>query len=206
VEVLPADDAAPDGCFVEDTALVLDEIALMTNMGAASRRRESGEIARALAPFRAVVRLEPPSTLDGGDVLVVGRRIFVGLSRRTSAGGAAVLAEVLEPLGYVVIPTKVRECLHLKSALTAVDDETLLVNPAWVDLSPFSDLRTLRVPDDEPRAANVLRLGATLLVAASFPRTQEMLGSRGHAVRSVDISELMKAEAGLTCLSLVFRG
>ncbi len=206
VVLLPADEAAPDCCFVEDTAVVLDEIAVVAPMGAVSRRRESDEIAKALRAFRTVARLDPPATLDGGDVLAVGRRVFVGLSTRTNAVAIAALARVLEPFGYAVVPTETRGCLHLKSAVAAIDDETVLVNPAWVDSSQFACPRTLCVPDEEPWAANVLRLGDVLGVPATFTRTAELLRERCHDVRTVDISELMKAEAGMTCLSLVFRG
>jgi dimethylargininase len=204
VRVLPADDGAPDCCFIEDTAVVVDEIAVMAPLGAPSRRRESDEVAKALAAFRPVTRLALPATLDGGDVVVIGRHVFVGLSTRTNAAGVEGLAQALEPFGYRVVPTEVRGCLHLKTAMTAVDDETLLANPALVD--PPRGLRTVAVPDDEPSAGNVLRLGDVLCMAAVFPRTTERLRGQGRDVRVVDISELMKAEAGMTCLSLVFRG
>ena len=204
VSLVTPDDAAPDCCFIEDTAVVVDEIAVMAPLGAPSRRRESDQVATALSTFRSVRRLELPATLDGGDVLVVGRRVFIGLSSRTNAAGAEGLRRALEPFGYRIIPTEVRGCLHLKTAMTAIDDETLLANPTLVD--PPAGLRTLAVPDDEPSAGNVLRVGDALCLAASFPRTAERLRAHGRDVRSIDISELMKAEAGMTCLSLVFRG
>ena len=204
VLVLPADDGAPDCCFIEDTAVVVDEIAVMAPLGAPSRRRESDEVAKELAAFRPVTRLALPATLDGGDVVVAGRLVFVGLSTRTNAAGAEGLRQALEPFGYRIVPIAVRGCLHLRTAMTAIDDETLLANPGLVD--PPDDLRTLAVPDDEPSAGNVLRLGDMLCLSEAFPRTVERLRSHGRDVRTVDISELMKAEAGMTCLSLVFRG
>jgi dimethylargininase len=204
VVLLPADDGAPDCCFIEDTAVVVDEIAVMAPLGALARRRESDEVAGALAAFRPVTRLELPATLDGGDVLVVGRHVFVGLSTRTNAAGAEGLGKALEPFGYRIVPTEVRGCLHLKTAMTAIDDETILANPALVD--PPAALRTVAVPDDEPSAGNVLRVGDVLCLSDAFPRTAELLRAHGRHVRSVDISELMKAEAGMTCLSLMLRG
>lgn len=203
VLTLPAEPAFPDSVFVEDGAVVLDELAILTRPGVASRAAEPEQLAPHLAPYRPVVRVAPPGTLEGGDVLRVGRRLFVGLSPRTDAAGIEALRALAEPHGYTVAPVRVRGCLHLKTAVTALDDETLLANPDWVDLAPLEEFDVVTVAPDEPWAANVLRLGRTLLANAAFPRTLECLARRGHAPVPVEIGEFGKAEAGLTCLSLL---
>jgi dimethylargininase len=202
---LPGDPGLPDCCFVEDTAVVVDEVAVLTAMGAPSRRGEIAAVAVALAPDREIVRIEPPARIDGGDVLVMGRRVFVGQSGRTDAAGARALAAALSPFGYEVIPVAVPGCLHLKSAATALDAETLLVNPDWIDLAPLSAYGLVRVDRTEPWAANVLAVPGGVLAHRGFPRTLEALASRGYALRPVDVSEFLKAEAGVTCKSIVYR-
>jgi dimethylargininase len=202
---LPADPALPDCCFVEDVAVVLDEVALLTMPGAPSRRGEIAAIEGALARYRPLERTPLPATIEGGDVLRVGRKLFVGRSPRTNEAGIARLAAVAEPLGYRVLPVAVTGCLHLKSAVTALDDERLLANPAWVDTTPFNGLGVVRVALEEPGAANVLRVGGLVVVHPGFRRTLDRLSALGYAVRPLDISEFLKAEAALTCKSLLFR-
>jgi dimethylargininase len=193
----------PDSVFVEDTAVVLDELAVITRPGAESRRQETVAVAATLGEYRQLARIETPGTLDGGDVLRIGRRVYVGMSGRTNADGARQLAELLAPHGYEVEGIDVRECLHLKSAVTAVADDAILVNSRWVDASRFQGCSRIDVHPDEPFAANTLRIDETLLCAAAAPRTRERLGAQGFAVDSVDVSELAKAEAGVTCCSLI---
>ena len=202
---LPADPALPDCCFVEDVAVVLDEVALLTMPGVASRRGEIPAVEAALARFRPIEHTGLPATLEGGDVLRVGRRLFVGRSERTNEAGIARLAAVAEPLGYRVVPVTVTGCLHLKSAVTALDDERLLANPAWLDPSPLAGLGVVAVDPDEPGAANVLRVGGAVVAHPGFPRTIDRLADLGYAVRTLDVSEFVKAEAALTCKSLLFR-
>jgi dimethylargininase len=201
---LPADPAFPDCCFVEDTAVVLDEVALVTRPGAASRRGEVAAVEAALARYRPIERTPEPATLEGGDVLRVGRRLFVGRSGRTNAAGIARLAAVAEPLGYSVTPVALTGCLHLKSAVTALDDLRVLANRAWLDPEPFHGLELFDVADEEPGAANVLTAGGQVIGHAGFPRTLERLSARGYSVRTLDVSEFLKAEAALTCKSLLF--
>lgn len=202
---LPADPAYPDCCFVEDTAVVLDEVAVITCPGAASRRGETAVIASTLARYRPLFHLTLPATLEGGDVLHVGQRLFVGRTTRTNEAGISALAAAVAPWGYQVVPVAVSGCLHLKSAVTAVDAQTLLGNPALFDRSAMADLRLLTVADDEPGAANVLAVRGALLCHSGFPRTAERLAAAGYAVRPIDISEFLKAEAALTCKSLLLR-
>ena len=201
---LAADESLPDCCFVEDIAIVLDEIAVLTRPGAPSRRGETAAVEAALRPHRPIVRLEAPARIDGGDVLVLGRRLFVGLSGRTDAAGREALAEAVRPRGYEVVPVRMDGCLHLKTAVTAAAPDVLLVNPAWVDLTPFRGLERIDVDPAEPWAANVVAAGGAVVAAAGFPRTADRLRARGLDVHTVDVSEFQKAEGGVTCKSLLF--
>jgi dimethylargininase len=200
---LPADPAFPDCCFVEDTAVVLDEVALLTRPGASSRRGELPAIETALRAHRRLEATPAPATLEGGDVLRVGRRLFVGRSARTNAEGAARLAAVAEPLGYRVVEVGVTGCLHLKSAVTALDHERLLVNRAWLDDGALSGFELEDVAPEEPLAANVLRVAGLVIAHAGFTRTIARIEALGYAVRTLDVSEFLKAEAALTCKSLL---
>jgi len=202
LRLAPADDL-PDSVFVEDAAVVVDELAVLTRPGAESRRGEIPSVAQALAPHRALAFLAAPGTLDGGDVLRIGRRLFVGLTARSNASGLAQLTAFLSPFGYEVEGAAVDGCLHLKSAVTAIDEQTIVLNPEWVDGSRFGAQRTIAVDPAEPMAANVLAIGKTVLVNASAPRTAERIAAAGFAVVLVDQSELAKAESGLTCCSLL---
>ena len=205
VIVLPAQPELPDSVFVEDTAIVLDELAVIMRMGAPSRRPEASSMPMALAPYRSLAFLAEPATMDGGDVLCVGRSIFVGLSRRTNQEGVSQLNKLLQAHGYTVIGIEVKECLHLKSACSYLGDRTMLVNRAGLAAEQLAGFYLLDVPEEEPAAANVLRIHDTIVMPASFPRTRALLEARGLKVRPVEVSELQKAEAGVTCCSLIFR-
>jgi dimethylargininase len=198
----PAPDM-PDSVFVEDTAVVLDEVAIVTRPGAASRRGETDAIAAALMPYRELRYIDPPATVDGGDVLRVGRELFVGVTGRTTVEAVRQLEEILRPFGYVVRATHVRGCLHLKTAVTAASDGLLVLNPEWVDSGTFGTFDRVPVDSQEPFAANVLRLGEALVCAEGSTRTAERLRARGFDVHLVDVSELAKAEAGVTCCSVL---
>ncbi len=200
---LSAEPDLPDSMFVEDPAVVVNEVAVMTRMGAASRRPESESLAQALARFRPLRWLREPATLEGGDVLRMGTAVFVGVSSRSNAEGIAQLAAALEPFGYSVRPVAVRGCLHLKSACCAIGERTILANRHWFDASAFEGFDIVDVPPDEPRSANVLAIGDTVMAPACFPATARLLEGLGWKVRTLDISELMKAEAGLTCSSII---
>jgi dimethylargininase len=202
---IPADDALPDCCFVEDTAVVLDELAIVTRMGAPARRAETAAVEAALAPYRTLVHMDAPATLDGGDVLQLGRTLYIGISKRSNEIGAEVVRLATAKYGYTTVPLEVRGCLHLKSAVSALDDATLIANPIWVDPKAFAGVEVLSVPPREPAAANLMRVGGALLVHAGFPQTIEALTKRGHTVQAVDISESLKCEAGVTCKALLFR-
>jgi len=202
---LPALDDQPDCVFVEDPALVFDEIAVITRMGVAARRGESESLAEALAPYRTLARMREPATLDGGDVVRIGKRLYVGRSRRTNDEGVAQLREIVAPHGYRVIPVGVRGCLHLKSACCAVDDGVVLCNRKWIDAEALGEVRIIDVAEEEPGAADVLRIGEVILMPDAFPRTRKVLEKFGYRVETIDVSEIMKAEAGVTCMSLLVR-
>jgi len=205
VLTLPRADELPDSVFVEDTAIVLDEIAVLTRPGVESRRGEVGLIEKDVAGLRTVVKVEAPATLEGGDVMRVGRTLYVGLSPRTNAGGSEALRRFAAPHGYEVLTVEMRGCLHLKTGCSALDDATVLVNPEWVDAGAFDAHEVVAVDEAEPWAANVLRVGDWVCVSSAFPRTAALLRARGYDVRAVEVSEFAKAEGGMTCMSLLFR-
>jgi len=195
----------PDSVFVEDVAVVLDEVAIATRPGAPSRRGEVGSAAELLRAHRRVLRLREPAELDGGDVLVLDRMLWVGLSRRTNVAGARQLRELVAPHGYSVNEIEIEAALHLKSALTLASEHVLVLNPRCVDASRFADFARIEVDPREPFAANVLWLGDLTLCATAFPHTNDKLRAHGVRVSEVDVTELAKAEAGLTCCSLLLR-
>jgi len=195
---------SPDGAFVEDTAIVLDDCAVIAAMGAESRKKEVESAANALAKYRTLFFLKPPATLDGGDVLRIGRELFVGVSTRTNGSAILHLEKIVRPFGYRVIPVRVSGCLHLKSACTYLGQESVLINREWVDPAPLERFDQIEVASDEPAAANALVAGDHVAVPSSFPRTAELISRAGFAVTLMDASEFLKAEAGLTCLSIVF--
>jgi dimethylargininase len=204
VETLSPLPENPDAVFVEDTAVVLDEAAVITRPGAESRRGEVDSSAAALARYRKLAYIEAPGSLDGGDVLHVGRTLYVGLSARSSKDGIQQLRDHLAPYGYGVEGVELHGCLHLKTAVTQVAEETLLINPAWVHKSTFKGMDFVEVDMGEPPAANAVRVGEALIYPGSFPRTRERLEQRGLKVHAVDMSETEKAEGGVTCCSLIF--
>jgi dimethylargininase len=205
VQSLASADQLPDSVFVEDCAVVLDEVAVLTPMGTPSRVPETELLLPVLEAMRPVRRVEAPAKLEGGDVLCVDRTLFVGLSTRTDVGGGAALAAIAEEHGYQVCHVPVVGCLHLKTAVGHLGDRTLLMNPAWVDARLFAGYRLLPVDATEPWAANVLRVENTILASSAYPRTIRRLEIEGFPVCVVDIAEFHKAEAGLTCMSLILQ-
>jgi dimethylargininase len=201
---LPAEPDLPDSMFVEDPAVVLDELAVILPLGTETRRREAASLALALAKFRKLEYVSLPGTLEGGDVLCIGRKLFVGLTKRSNAEGIRQLAAILAPHKYEVIAVPVTGCLHLKSAVSYLGRNTLLANRPWFDSTPFAGYDWIDVDPAEPHAANVLALGGTIIFPASFPRTRARIEAHGFHATSLDISELQKAESGLTCSSLLF--
>jgi len=207
VERVPEAPDMPDSVFIEDTAVVFDEVAIITRPGAISRRRETTAVAAALSRYRPLRHIEPPGTIDGGDVLVVDRRVFVGLSTRTNHEGLRQFRDALTRFGYVVTGMPVDGCLHLKSAVTAVSDDVLILDSRSVDPRQFDGLLWVEPADEERHAANVLRIGATIVCPDDAPITRRRLEDAGLPVTTTTApaSELRKAEGGLTCCSLIFR-
>ena len=200
VELPPAPEH-PDGVFVEDIVVVCDSTAVLTRPGAPSRR---GEVDTGVDAFEAhgltIARIEEPGTMDGGDVLQVGDTVYVGRTQRTNDAGAAQLAEVLAPLGRTVVQVDVTGALHLKSAVTALPDGTLIAHPDWFDTSAVRGPVLAAV---EPSGADVLLVGETVVISASAPETAALIRRQGFTVEPVDIGEFEKCEAGVTCLSVL---
>lgn len=206
VRVVAADDRFPDCCFIEDTAIVVDGTALLARPGHASRRGEVASVADALGGFVEVEEMDEPSTLDGGDVLQVGRRVFVGVGERTNREGFERVRAFAGSRGRTVTPTIARGALHLKSAATALDAETVLVHPGAVPPDTFTGMRVVEVPAGDPESANVVRLAnGSILVAAHHDATAELIESLGYRVVTVDTGEFSRADGGLTCLSIRVR-
>jgi dimethylargininase len=201
---LPTDDQCPDCCFLEDTALVLDEVAVITRPGSDARRREVEGVAPTIMKYRNVVRIDAPGTLEAGDVLRMGRNLFVGLSTRTNEQGIEMLRKAVKAYGYEVAAIPMKGTLHLKSVCTALADHTVVADPRHFDRAEFSKYKLIEVPDDESMAANVLRINGAVCMHAGFHKTIDLLRTKGFDIRTVDISEFLKAEAGLTCMSIPF--
>jgi dimethylargininase len=203
VVLLPALDDLPDSVFVEDTAIVLDTVAIMSTMGAESRRRETAAITPVLRRYRTVQALAEPATLDGGDVMRAGSTLYVGQTARTNRAAVEQLTQILGPAGYRVIGVPLTKCLHLKSACTALGPRQVLINPDWVAPAMFDGLRVISVDPDEPFGANALPVGDAVIMPASAPRTRDRVACAGFETVAVDISEFEKAEAAATCLSII---
>ena len=204
VRRLPAEPTLPDTVFVEDTAIVLDEVAVITRPGAASRRPETASIAKVLEPYRELRFIEAPATIDGGDVLRVGKALFVGMTSRSNSEGIAQLRELVAPFGYTVTGVPVTGCLHLKTAVTQIASDMLLINPAYVDPRVFNGMQCIEVDPSEPFGGNALLINDTVIYPAAFPRTRRRMEQARISVQTVDASELAKAEGGVTCCSLIF--
>jgi dimethylargininase len=205
VRTLDANRHLPDCVFIEDTAIVLDEVAILCSMGHASRRNEPAGIEPELRRYREIEQIDLPATIDGGDVLRVGKRLVVGLSRRTSAAAIEGLTTIAARYGYAIDPVRVTGCLHLKSACTALPDGRLLANPAWLDATALRQYEVVHVATNEPDAANVALVGETVCAAAGHPQTADLIRALGFRVETADLSEFAKADGCVTCLSLLFQ-
>jgi dimethylargininase len=200
---LPAEADLPDSVFVEDVAFILPEVAVITRPGADSRKPETESIIQALAPHRPLVHVTAPATVDGGDVLVLGKNIYVGISTRSNEESVRQMQGLLDNYGYKVIGVEMHDCLHLKTAVTKVDDKTLLINPNWVDTSHFKGFDWIEVDPSEPFSANCLPVNGQIIFPTAFPKTCAKLEARGYKIRPVSVDELAKAEGAVTCCSLI---
>lgn len=201
---LPEEPDLPDSMFVEDPAIVLDELAVICSPATETRRKEAPSLAAALEKYRRLAFIKLPGLLEGGDVLRVGRKLFAGVTRRTNAEGIRQLSLIVSQFGYDLTAVPVSACLHLKSAVTSLGRNTLLGNRAWFQWSRVAGFDWIDVDPAEPHAANALAIGDTVVFPASFPRTRERIEAKGFPVTPIDIGELQKAESGLTCSSLMF--
>jgi len=201
---LPAAHDLPDAVFVEDTAVVVDEAAVVTRPKLPARQTEVDSMASVLEQYRPLEHIEEDGTLEGGDVIRIDRVLYVGLSARTNQEGIRQLGSILAPYGYEVRAVPVERCLHLKTAATYIGRNTILANPQWVDVHLFTDLDAISVAAEEPEAGNALLVDKTVLLPANFPYTAERLRDRGFTVQEVESNELQKAESGLTCCSVIF--
>jgi dimethylargininase len=201
---LPEEPELPDSMFVEDPAIVLEEIAVVFPLGTETRRREAASLAKAIAEFRKLEYVTLPGTVEGGDILQIGRKLFVGLTARTNKEGIRQLRTIVAPYGYEVITVPVTGCLHMKSAVTHLGKNVLLANRAWFDAASLAGYEWIDVDPSEPHAGNALALNGSVLFPASFPLTVARIEAKGFRVLPIDIAELQKAESGLTCSSLIF--
>ncbi len=204
VERLPSDERFPDSCFMQDPAVVIAGRAIIGRLAAASRQGEEEALAEVLGSRFPLVRLIPPATLEGGDVLILPDRIVVGQSHRTNAAGVAQLAVALAGTGLPVYAAPVEPYLHLLTVVTQIGDGLLLALDGWPLPAPLADLEVLRAPQAESDAANVLGVGEHVIMPAGCPRTAAMLAARGFEVLCAPITEFAKADGGVTCLSLVW--
>jgi dimethylargininase len=202
VEVLPAAPGFPDACFVEDTAVVVRETAVITRPGAPSRTGETVHIEAALAAHLPLSRIKAPGTLDGGDILQVGKRFFIGVSDRTNDEGARQLAAILAVHGYESSIIRVAAGLHLKSSLNFVGENTMLVTADFAGHPAIADFKQIVCPADEEYAANTLLVNGTLIMPTGYPRTRALLEPLSLPIVELDTSEYRKMDGGLTCLSL----
>jgi dimethylargininase len=200
---LPEEPDLPDAVFVEDTALILEEIAILMRPGAESRRPEVASVAKALMEYRGLVQIEAPGSLDGGDTLRIAKDIYVGISQRSNKAGIEQLADLVSRFGYQVIPVPIHGCLHLKSAVTQVGPEAVLIQPEWVDKAVFKKYRQVKVDPGEPHAANALLIGDTLIYPEKYMQTIQRLEQCGLHLKTLDVSEIEKAEGAVTCCSLL---
>jgi dimethylargininase len=201
---LPEEADLPDAMFVEDPAIVLDEVAIICPLGTETRRKEAPSIAAALEKYRKLAHVKLPGMLEGGDVLRIGKQIFAGITRRSNPEGIRQLAVIASAHGYELTGVPVTGCLHLKSAVTFLGKSTLLGNRDWFDWKRLQGFEWIDVDPGEPHAGNALQIGDRVIFPASFPRTAELIKEKGFRLESLDISELQKAESGLTCSSLLF--
>jgi len=201
---LPEEKEMPDSMFVEDPALVLDEMAVICTLGTQARRKEAVSLAAALEPYRKLAHIKLPGTLEGGDVLRIGRKIFAGLTERTNPEGIRQLGVIVEHYGYDLTVVPVTGCLHLKSAVTYLGNNMLLGNRSWFAWKRLEGFDWVDVDPAEPHAGNALAIGESVIFPASFPKTRARIEAKGFHIESLDISELQKAESGLTCSSLLF--
>ncbi len=194
----------PDAYFVEDTAVVTPDVAVITNPGAEARRGEKDFMAAVLARFRKIEHIKAPGTVDGGDVLQVDNHFFIGLSERTNEEGAGQLGRILQSFGNTWVTIPVGAGLHFKSSVNYVGRNTLLVTPDFAEQGQFSGYDKIVLEKIEAYAANTLLVNDRLLTPAGFPTTRQKLEGLGYEIIELETSEVHKMDGGLTCMSIRF--
>jgi dimethylargininase len=197
------DNALPDCCFVEDTAVVFGEKAVICNMGVKSRANEVAEVTKVMEELKETYHIKPPATIDGGDVLVVEDRVFVGISARTNLHAVNQLKKILENSRMNVVPVKVHKVLHLKSACTYLGNEVVILSRGCFDTNVLQDLRKIIVPRGEEYAADCLAVNETVLIVKGHTETRKLVEKEGFQVEELDVSEFRKGDGALTCLSIL---
>lgn len=205
LEVLDENINLADSVFVEDPIIVFDELAVLTSMGVESRRAESDLLEKYFKEKKEVKKIQLPSKIEGGDVLIINKKVYVGVSARTNIEAINELESILKPFEYEVKAVKVHGCLHLKTGCTALDENTILINPNWVDASAFEDYKLINIPSEEPFAANIMKINDFICMNECFPKTIDLVKSLNYKVKTTNISEFVKAEAGLTCMSVRYK-
>ena len=204
IVIVPTEPGLADSVFIEDTAIVLDEVAVLCRPGAASRLPEVAGVEGVLQHYRTLASIQSPGTLDGGDLLRIGKIIYAGLSTRSNQSGIEQLRGIVAEYGFSVKTVETTKCLHLKSAVSEIAPGSLLINSDWISRSAFGDCELIDIDKEEAHAANALLVGRSVIYPTSFPRTMDRLVTRGINVTPVDLSELQKAEGAVTCCSLIF--
>jgi dimethylargininase len=202
---LEADERFPDGCFVEDTALVTPEFAVITNPGAPSRKDETASISSALSAYRPLKFLPASVTLDGGDVLLIEKTFYVGISARTTMEAASALSKIVRADGYQVVPVSVKNILHLKTGVSFVGDDTLIVTPQFANCPEFQKYQKIITLPAEDYAANCLRINDHIIMAKGFSDLKHKLGKLHLPVLEIEMSEFRKMDGGVTCSSLLLQ-
>ncbi len=201
---LEADERYPDGCFVEDTTVVAGDLAVMLPIGAPSRVGEEVEVEKTLRRYKIVEEIKPPASMDGGDILKIEKRLYIGLSQRTNRRAISELGKLISPQGYEAIPVPLEKVLHLKSAVSYLGEQHVVVSPGSFDDRVLSEYNKITVPDDEAYSANCLAVNGVVLVSKGFPRTKSRIESAGFETVELDMSEFRKGWGSLTCLSIIF--
>ncbi|UCG36846.1 MAG: N(G),N(G)-dimethylarginine dimethylaminohydrolase [Candidatus Bathyarchaeota archaeon] len=196
-------DNLPDSCFVEDTAVVIGEKAVICNMKVKSRAEEVTKVANAMKGLRDTHFIKPPATIDGGDVLTIENKVFVGITSRTNMYAANQLKNIVKNTGFEIIPVKISTVLHLKSACTYLGNKTVVLSKGHFNIDCLQGLRRILVPKDEEYAADCLAINGKVIVAEDYPKTKRLVEKHGYEVRTLDISEFRKCEGALTCLSII---
>lgn len=201
---IEADDALPDCCFTEDTAIVFGDLAIITYPGTPSRVAEKVEMEKTLVPLKKMYHLSPPATLDGGDVLKIDKKIFIGNSSRTNEEGIKQIADIINPRGFEVIGVKIWNTLHLKSVCTYLGNGCIILAEGYLDEKIFSQYDKIIVPKEEEYSANCLVVNGKVLIPNGFPKTRSLIEAKGFSVIELEISEAKKADGALTCSSIIF--